>query len=143
MAAGFPRVTKPRDEGRSCNTSHDLGLEVTFHHFHKILLVTRVNFIRIQSCCESQEKRILGGHLRGWRPQRSQRGERKIWRIQSPGDQKSLAESSPAWNRVWVQSLTRLPRPVFHSLPHFWPHLSPTISAFQTCWVLINSLKAT
>ena len=119
-AAGLPRVTKSQDQG---TTSPDPALEVTFHNFQKIQLVTQVHIIRIQSLCEFQEKGILGGHLSGWRPQRSLRkgemsqesGARKIWRTQNPEDQKSLAESSPTLNRVWVQSLTTLPWPTFHS----------------------------
>lgn len=70
---------------------------------------------------------------------------RKIWIIQSPGDQRSPGESRPALNGAGVvfqgKSLTTL-GPTF-SLPHFWPHLPLTTSAFQTCWVLIHSLKAT
>ena len=120
MAAGLLRVTKSRDQG---TTSQDLALEVTFHLFQKIQLVTQVYIITIQSLGEFQEKGILGGHLSGWRPQRSLRkgemsqesGERKIWRTQNPGDQKSPAESSPTLNRVRVQRLTTLPWPTFHS----------------------------
>lgn len=120
MAAGLPRVTKSRDQG---TTSQDLALEVTFHLFQKIQLVTQVYINTIQSLGEFQEKGILGGHLSGWRPQRSLRkgemsqesGERKIWRTQNPGDQKSPAESSPTLNRVRVQRLTTLPWPTFHS----------------------------
>lgn len=128
-AAGLPRVTKSQDQG---TTSQDPALEVTFHNFQKIQLVTQVHIIRIQSLCEFQEKGILGGHLSGWRPQRSLRkgemsqesGARKIWRTQNPEDQKSPAESSPTLNRVWVQSLTTLPGQ--HStLPYFWPYLPP------------------
>ena len=146
-AAGLPRVTESQDQG---TTSQDPALEVTFHNFQKIQLVTQVHIIRIQSLCEFQEKGILGGHLSGWRPQRSLRkgemsqesGARKIWRTQNPEDQKSPAESSPTLNRVWVQSLTTLPGQ--HStLPYFWPYLPPPSTFLCPCLppqpLLLNS----
>lgn len=65
----FPRISDPRENNRDGNHSvfYHLILEVTYHHFYYILLITQTNLgtvgRQLHRGYEYKEVRIIGGYL--------------------------------------------------------------------------------
>lgn len=83
MAARFPQVQDPKEQGRTHNAFYHLALEVVLCHFHEILLVTQASPLLggrgLHGVWIPGTLDHWGGHLGGWLPPQCLHG---AWQVQ-------------------------------------------------------------